>query len=87
MDSVKRSRFTFEVGFICFNKMTNIQQIRNNTEKIAGIFEQIDELKSYIEQLTNGVMAKLGSKETNRIAIQEYNMRIVTGKQIGRAHV
>lgn len=52
-------------------------QIRTNTEKIAELFEQIDELKSYINQLTDGVMAKLGNKLENKAAIQEYNMRIV----------
>lgn len=57
--------------------MADIAQIRTNTEKIAELFEQIDELKSYINQLTEGVMAKLGNTEMNRKSIQEYNMRIV----------
>lgn len=53
------------------------QQIRTITAQATELLEHIDELHSYIEQLTNGVMAKLGSKESNRLAIQEYNMRIL----------
>lgn len=52
-------------------------QIRTNTEKISELFERIDELKSYINQLTDGVMSRLGNKLENKAAIQEYNMRIV----------
>lgn len=56
--------------------MTN-QQIRTITAQATELLEQIDELTSYIEQLNNGVMSKLGSKESNRLAIQEYNTRIL----------
>lgn len=75
MDDVKRSRFTFEVGFIYLTMTT--QQIRAITSQATLLLEKIDELNSYIEQLTNGVMSTLGSKESNKQAIQEYNMRII----------
>ena len=75
MESVKRSRFTFEIGF-SFIKMASIQQIRTNTERITELFEQISELKSYISQLTHGTMSRLGSAETNREAIEEYEIKI-----------
>lgn len=56
--------------------MNTIPQIRTITERITDLFEQIGELKSYIDQLTNGTMSKLGSPQSNRIAITEYKYKI-----------
>lgn len=58
-------------------KTMTTQQIRTITAQATELLEQIDELQSYIEQLTNGVMAWLGNKESNLLAIQEYNRRII----------
>ena len=52
------------------------QQIRANTEKTTELFEQIDEFNSWINQLTNGAMSRLGSPESNREAITEYQSKI-----------
>lgn len=48
-------------------------QIRTNTEKIAELFEQIDELEGLKSQLTQPYWNKLEAK-ANTV---EYNMRIV----------
>lgn len=53
-----------------------IPQIRTCTERITELFEQIDEYKSYISQLTHGTMSRLGSPESNREAIAEYQAKI-----------
>lgn len=48
-------------------------QIRANTEKIAELFEQIDELEGLKSQLTQLYWNELEAKANT----QEYNMRIV----------
>lgn len=48
-------------------------QIRTNTEKIAELFEKIDELEGLKSQLTQPYWNELEAKAST----QEYNMRIV----------
>lgn len=49
------------------------QEIIRKVKQSHDLIDRIEEYKSYINQLTNGIMAKLGSKEMNEQSISQYN--------------
>lgn len=56
--------------------MNKMETIRKTTQLITDLLFRIDEYKSYINQLSNGTMARLGSAESNAKAIAEYKITI-----------
>lgn len=58
----------------------NYNEIIVKHQQSEFLIDEIKQREYCIDQLTNGVMSRLGNKLENKASIQEYNMQIVNLK-------